>query len=631
MTIFSCNGIAKAFNDKELFDDVAFGMEQGERVGIIGRNGAGKTTLMKIIAGLETADEGDVVFNNEARLEFLEQMPEFSEHDTALDAVMKSRPQLFELFEDYRLYNSSAISASISDSSARLTKITQKLDEAGAWNFENECRKALTMLGIAEYDKDVTTMSGGQRKRVALARVLMSKPDLLIMDEPTNHLDADSVQWLQDYMQSTSQSILFVTHDRYFLDAVATRIIEIYDHKVYSYPGNYEKYLEQKAVLVNTHEATVNHKLSKLRTELAWLQRGAKARRTKQQSRIDWIEEMKKSAVHKFEKDIKIELGKTFLGKRIIEAHHIRKSIGGKLLFDDVTYLGKPRDRIGIIGPNGSGKSTLLKVLSGEIANDEGNMVIGNSVNIGFFRQESEDLKGNITVVQAVREIADNIDVGFGRNRYISASEMLDKFLFPRYQHNNFVSTLSGGEKRRLSLVRVLMKNPNVLFLDEPTNDFDIQTLSALEEYLDDFFGVLIIVSHDRAFLDRTVEFIWAFDGRGKVKEYPGNYSAYLEKREKEIQIEKESRKTEKKESRKDNKPKVKRKLSYKEQLEFDKLEEEIPGLEEKKKQLEEKAYNSGITDYEKLKELSDELGALEDILDEKTMRWIELSESVGN
>ncbi len=622
MTIFSSTGLAKTYNDRLLFTSVSFGMEEGERVGIIGKNGAGKTTLMKIIAGLVEPDEGEVIFNNSASLEFLDQLPEFDRNEVVLDAVMKARQEMFDYLNEYRELCS--LKGSDQD---RIQWLMNKIDTGDGWNLEPEAKKILTMLGIKDLYQDVTTLSGGLRKRVALARALLSKPTLLILDEPTNHLDADSVQWLQDYLMNSSQSIMFVTHDRYFLDSITTRIVEIDKQRIFNYPGNYQTYLEQKEAFTKAEEATVTHKLTRLRTELAWLQKGAKARRSKQKSRIDWIEELRKSAKRTKEKKIKIELGKTFLGSRIIDAHSITKSIGGKLLFNDFTYIAKPKDRIGIIGPNGSGKTTLLNVLCGRDKADDGTVKLGASINFGFFEQEVRDLRPRDSVIGSLRQVADYIDVGVGRDRYLTTKDLLEKFLFPAKQQSALIETLSGGEKRRLALLRVLMANPNVLLLDEPTNDFDIQTLNALENYLDDFYGTLIIVSHDRSFLDRTVEFIFAFDGNGNIKEYPGNYSAYLEKKEiekREAARLKAEFKPEKKQREKNS---VSKKLTYKEKRELEMLEKELPALEERKAGIEKELANCPPEKYQQMEQLSNQLDEISDELDEKTLRWLELDE----
>jgi ATP-binding cassette subfamily F protein uup len=493
-------------------------MEPGDRVGLIGRNGIGKTTLLKLVAGTEEPDEGSVVFNNDARFEYLHQLPVFDSNEIIIDAVMKAKPKVYNSLEEHtRLC--ALLEQEFDDTlSEKVQDLNREIEDAGGWALEREAEKILHKLGITDINQSVGSLSGGLKKRVALSKALLSAPDLLILDEPTNHLDVDSVQWLQDRLQAAGTSLLIVTHDRYFLDAVSTRIIELDQNKLYSFPGNYQTYLERKELLVEAQNSEANRARVKLRTELAWLQRGARARRTKQRSRIDWISELSKQTTGVEEKKIKIELGSSFMGSRIIDAHNISKTIGGKLLFDDYTYLSRPGDRIGIIGPNGSGKSSMLNVLSGKLKTDTGAVKFGPTSKIGYFRQDNDELNPNLSVIGSLKEIAEYIDTGIGRDRYLTTKDLLNKFLFPSRQHSSLVGTLSGGEKRRLMLLRVLMANPNVLLLDEPTNDLDIQTLNSLESYLDDFYGVLIVVSHDRAFLDRCVGIVIAFDGKGNVK-----------------------------------------------------------------------------------------------------------------
>ncbi len=633
MVIVTCNGIEKSFNDKLLFKNVAFGLEKGDKLGIIGKNGAGKTTLMKIIAGLETADAGNVVFNNNVRFEYLDQMPDFTNDISILDYTLDSNKELSFLLERYHFI----CDFNVPNKEKELQSITHRIDELKGWNFENETKKILTQLGITDFSKNVKELSGGLRKRVALAKALLSNPELLILDEPTNHLDADSVQWLQDRLQVSSTSLIFVTHDRYFLDAVSTKILEIDKERIFLYPGNYHQYLELKEELVRSQEATKIHKLSRLKVELAWLQKGARARRSKQKSRIDWVQELEKSIKKNTEKKIKIELGNKFLGNRIIELHNAKKSLGGKLLFQKFDYIAKPKDRIGIIGPNGSGKSTLLSVLAGLKQIDSGRFELGNSAEIGYFRQEIEDLNLNKSVIGTLKEVAEYIDVGVGRERYLTTKDILNKFAFLPSQHSMLVANLSGGEKKRLALCRVLMSNPNVLLLDEPTNDFDLKTLSAFEEYLDDFLGVLIIISHDRYFLDRTVNFIWAFDGEGNIKEYPGNYSNYLEKKEKLklIKLKNKNKKENIEENKKNNRSynqnnnKSKKRLSYMEQREFNELEVNIPLLEEKKKIIEKELNKIECTKYKEIEDKCIELKNVSDDIDKAIARWCELQEKI--
>ena len=591
MTLFSASGLAQSYHETPLFDGIAFGMQEGERVGIIGRNGAGKTSLLRIIAGVAEPDEGEVARGRDMRFEYLDQAPSFDTEHTALDAVM-------EAYDD-------------------------RHGPLESWEKETRARRYLGKLGIHDAERSVHEMSGGQRKRVAIARALMAEPDLLILDEPTNHLDADSVQWLQDELSNSPRALLLVTHDRYFLDAVCNRIVELDQHRLLSYDGGYEKYLERKTTMLEVQDATAAHQRNKLRRELAWLAKGAKARRTKQKSRIDWIEQMEAEPAAAEQRDIEIELGHRFLGGKIIDADDVGVEHEGRWLFRHLTWRAAPGHRIGIIGPNGAGKSTLLRVLSGRQQPDQGWVNVGESVTLGVFEQEIRDLKETNTVIGSVRDIAEYIDVGIGRERYISARELCERFAFSGKQQHAYVSTLSGGERRRLGLLRVLMANPNVLFLDEPTNDFDITTLNALEDYLQFFKGVLLVVSHDRAFLDKVVDTIWAFEADGKVKEYPGNYSAYLEKLEAASAPSADAPKPA------NAKPKTTsddKKLSYKEQKELQAIEKKIPQLEQKKADLEAQL-GGGSATHDELAQLGEDLHSVMQEIDELTERWVELSE----
>lgn len=631
MTVFACNNLTKKFDRDFLFENISFGLEEGERLGIIGKNGIGKTTLLRIIGGKEQPDSGEVVFNRNIRYEYLEQQTNFTSNEAILDLVMQAKPEAYSLLEEHnRLVNDIDLHHD-ENKSLRLSQVNHRLDELQAWNLENDAKAMLSKLGAEDFYKKLNDLSGGQKKRAALAKVLLSEPDLLILDEPTNHLDADSVQWLQDRLMNTNTSLVFITHDRYFLDAVSTRILEIDQKRIYTFAGNYLDYLEKKESIIEVHNSAAEHNKSKLRMELAWLQKGAKARRTKAKSRIDWIAKMEETTKKIKEKKIKIELGTSFMGQRIIDANYITKSIGGQLLFKDFTYIAKPKDRIGIIGSNGCGKSTLLNTLAGFTKIDAGSLKLGESIKIGYYKQEITDLKENQSVISSLREIADYIDCGVGRDRYITPRELLLKFNFPLEQHSSLVETLSGGERRRLALIRMLIANPNVIFLDEPTNDLDIPTLTAIEEYLDDFYGVLLIVSHDRAFLDRTVEFIWAFEDNGKVKEYPGNYSFYLQKKEEQQSI-KRKENTEKPKvnlTPEKDKNKPQKKLSYMEQREFDALEIEIPQIEAQKNDMENKIITLPPSEYKEIENLSNDIAKLTDLIDEKTMRWLELSDKV--
>ncbi len=528
--------------------------------------------------------------------------------------------------------------ANTDDIQHQLHEVNRALDNEGAWLLENEAKAMLQKLGVSRFDERIGNLSGGLKKRVALAKTLMSDVDLLILDEPTNHLDADSVQWLQDRLVSSPRAILLITHDRYFLDAVTTRIVELDRAKLISFPGNYENYVERKAMITANEEATADHLKNRLRTELAWIKAGARAQRKKQKSRVDWVKNLQDEQERLREatelKQIKIEVGTQFAGSQLIDAVNIGKTIAGRPLFQNFTYKAAKGDRIGIIGPNGSGKSTLLNILVGEIPTDTGTVKIGTTARIGYFRQESSDIAPTISVLAAVREVAEYIDTGVGRDRFLTAKDMLQRFNFPTHQFGSLVGNLSGGERRRLGLLRVLMNNPNVLILDEPTNDFDIQTLNALEEYLQFFHGALIIVSHDRAFLDRSVEFIYSFEpndeGLVHIKQYPGNYSAYLEKKEQKQENAREAEKNTKVQMLTTTTPQevsqTSRKNKYQATKERESLEKRIESHEKRKLAIETLLSSGEITDYKALKEHSDELATILTEIDDLTMQWLELA-----
>jgi ATP-binding cassette subfamily F protein uup len=643
MNIFSASNLAKSYNDVPLFEDISFGMASGERVGLIGSNGVGKTTLLRVIAGVEEPDSGTVAFNAQARFEYLSQQPTFPVGMNVLEAVMRSRPHTFYLLKRHTelcslLSDNAAAERSHAELSTELHDITTHLDHTGGWSLEADAKAMLQRLGVARFDDAVDTLSGGLKKRVALASVLMSDADLLILDEPTNHLDADTVQWLQDRLASSPRALMLITHDRYFLDSVVTRIVELERRKLWSFDGNYEFYLQQKEFILANEHATAEHLRNRLRSEIAWLKRGAKAQRKKQQSRVDWVESLQakqrtlRAATEL--KSIKIEVGNKVSGSQLIDAVGISKRIGHRLLFQDFTYKAALGDRIGIIGANGSGKSTLLNILAGEIPPDTGTVKLGVSAKIGYFRQESSDINPKLSVIGAVREIAEYVDTGVGRDRYLSAKDFLDRFNFHPRQHNVLVETLSGGERRRLGLLRVLMSDPNVLLLDEPTNDFDIQTLNALEEYLQHYLGCLIVVSHDRAFLDKTVEFIYAFEeipsgGSTRIKQYPGNYSAYLEAQEaREAEMKRVRAEQEAALHGTTEQTKPKRNV-YQLSKEREAVERLVAKLEHEKFLLEEFLAQSTTTDYKLLNEKSHRLAALEQEIDTATERWLELSQAM--
>lgn len=635
MNLFSASNLSKSFNDVPLFEGISFGMDTGERVGLIGSNGAGKTTLLRVIAGTEEPDEGTVAFNSAARFEYLSQQPEFRVGLGVLEAVMESRPQTYSLLKRHAELCTLLADRSTPALETELHDVSATLDHTDGWSLESDAKAMLQRLGVPRFDDRVENLSGGLRKRVALANVLMSDADLLILDEPTNHLDADTVQWLQGRLAGSPRALLLITHDRYFLDAVTTRIVELERRKLWSFAGNYEFYVQQKEFIVANEEATAEHLKNRLRDELAWLRKSARAQRSKQKSRKDWVEglqDKQKTLRETVEvKQIKIEVGNKVTGSQLVDAVGISKSVGGKLLFKDFTYKAALGERIGIIGPNGSGKSTLLNILAGEVQPDSGTTKIGTSAKIGYFRQESSDITPTLSVIGAVREIAEYVDTGVGRERYLSAKDFLDRFNFHPRQHHALVGNLSGGERRRLGLLRVLMGDPNILLLDEPTNDFDIPTLNALEEYLQHFLGCLVIVSHDRAFLDKTVDFIYAFetadDGTPRIKQYPGNYSAYLETQER-LEREKAEQKREAPEPRYDATSKPKRNL-YQLSREREQIERALEKLEQEKSVIEEFLNTSNGESYKLITEKSNRLAAVAQEIDTATERWVELTEQM--
>jgi ATP-binding cassette subfamily F protein uup len=624
--LFSANALSKSYHEKTLFTSIALGIMEGERIGIIGKNGVGKSSLLKIIAGLEEPDAGIVTRAKDVHIVYLPQLPVFETHESCIDAVMSGKPEIVALLEEHRNLCESQETVTDHSFGDEIHELSVRIDLLNGWTLDNQAKTLLMKLGISDVHKLVHNLSGGQKKRVALAKALLSEPDLLILDEPTNHLDADSVQWLQDHLSDYSKAILLVTHDRYFLDAVSTKIIELDNQSLFTYEGNFEYFLMRKEQRMAIEESTAEHERNTLRRELAWLQKGAKARRTKQKSRIDWISKMQEKPEQVEIRNIKIEIGNKFLGGKLIDAVDISKSINGKTLFKEFTYRAAPGDRIGVIGPNGAGKSTLLNILSGRTQTDSGYVSIGDTVSIGYFDQEVKTLKEQLTVIGNLREIAEYIDTGIGRDRFITAKELLDRFQFPGKQHHSFVHTLSGGEKRRLAMLMTLMGNPNVLMFDEPTNDFDIATLAALEEYLEYFKGVLLIVSHDRSFLDRTVNRIFSFED-DIIKEYPGNYSAYLEKIEQKKTEHSQEMISKPKEQVQQEKSSKKKGLTFNEKREFETLESTIAQKEEHISSINEQLAETPPEQFKKFEELSLLHAKTEQELENAMLRWMELSE----
>jgi ATP-binding cassette subfamily F protein uup len=630
MNILSLENVSKNYGIKPLFENVTLGFEDSDKIGIIGANGSGKTTLLRVIAGAEAPDTGRVVRASGKTLAYLAQNPQFDDEATVLETIFAASSGVMKMILDYEnACHELAADGGDEKTLEKISGLQHELEISGGWEIETNARNVLTRLGITDTAARMKTLSGGQRKRVALAHELIFKPDILILDEPTNHLDADTIEWLEDYLRRYAGALLLVTHDRYFLDRVTNRIFEIDRGAVQSFAGNYAYYLEKKEEQ-ETLRATEGHKREQLiKKELAWLRRGAKARTRKSKHRISAAYELMSQPKERAKAGMDIAIGAKRLGTKIIEMRGVNKSYGERRLIDDFSYLLKRDDRIGIIGENGSGKTTLLEMITGRAAPDAGEIEIGQTVHLGYYDQESRALNEEERVIDYIRGAAEYVTTAGGNQ--ITASQMLEKFLFPPAVQYAVIGKLSGGERRRLYLLRILMSEPNVLLLDEPTNDLDIPTLIALEEYLDDFPGALIVVSHDRYFLDRTIETVFKFEGDGRVREFPGDYTTYLEIAERE-DAEKRTESTNQRVSAPaapaaGNTEKTKsQKLSFKERREYETLETEIAATERRLAAIENELAQFA-TDAYKLNELVGEQQKLNEKLETDTARWLELSE----
>ncbi len=623
MNILSLENVSKNYGIKPLFEGVTIGLEDTDKIGIIGANGSGKTTFLRVIAGTETTDTGKVVRANGKTLAYLSQNPPIDDEATVLETIFASSSGVMTAIADYE---TACHDLAIEYSDAQLKKVSDlqhELEINGGWEIETNAKTVLTKLGITDTATQMKTLSGGQRKRVALAHELIFKPDILILDEPTNHLDADTIEWLEDYLRRYTGALLLVTHDRYFLDRVTNRIFEIDRGTVQNFAGNYAYYLEKKEEQ-DTLRATEGHKREQLiKKELAWLRTGAKARTRKSKHRINAAYDLMAQPKERAKSEIDIAIGSKRLGSKIIEINNLSKSYGERKLIDDFSYLLKREDRIGIIGENGSGKTTLLEIITNRIKADNGEIEIGQTVHIGYYDQESRALNEEQRVIDYIKEIAEYVTTA--DNNQITASQMLEKFLFTPSAQYSFIANLSGGERRRLYLLRILMAQPNVLLLDEPTNDLDIPTLIALEEYLDDFAGALIVVSHDRYFLDRTIDSVFKFEGNGKVREFAGDYSAYLEITAREKSQKAETRTQVSVQTSAPEKPQS-NKLTFKEKRELETLETAIPETEKRLAEIEIEQ-NKFATDSFKLNELVTEQQTLNEQLEKSVERWAELAE----
>ncbi|MEG4069561.1 ABC-F family ATP-binding cassette domain-containing protein [Microcoleus sp. Pol11C2] len=640
MTIFTLRSIKKDFGIKELLTDASFSLDEGDKVGLIGTNGSGKSTLLKMIAGLESIDSGDRWVNPGSKIVYLPQQPDLDENHTVLEQVFADSGEQMALVREYE-----EISAQLSHGKgdtdklmARLSAVSERIDEVDAWDLETKAKLILTKLGIQNFDAKIADLSGGYRKRIALATALLSEPDVLLMDEPTNHLDALSVEWLQNYLNGYRGALLLITHDRYFLDRVTNRILEIDRGDLYNYAGNYAYYLEKKALAEESAASSVRKHAGVLRRELEWLKRGPKARSTKQKARIDRIKDMRAQEFKTANGKVEIATAGRRIGKKVIELLNICKAYGDRTLIKDFTYNFTPEDRIGIIGSNGAGKSTLMDIITGRIQPDSGTVEIGTTIHIGYFDQHSEDLTPNEDqrVIEYLKSVAELVQTADGE--IITASQMLEKFLFPPNQQYAPINKLSGGEKRRLFLLKVLMSAPNVLILDEPTNDLDVQTLAVLEDYLEDFNGCVIVVSHDRYFLDRTIDMVFALEPGGNLRLYPGNYSVYLDYKKaeeaKELKGQKEKEKltrtAESNNSKSQSSTQKSTKVSFNDKREYEQLESQIPKMEAEKQEIEKRLSNNAPSGFAEVKKLSDRLAQLTQQIDHATERWLELAERVG-
>ncbi|RKP48024.1 ABC transporter ATP-binding protein [Cohnella endophytica] len=630
MHLLSVENITKSYSDKMLFENVTFGIETGDKIGIIGVNGTGKSTLLKVIAGLEPADSGRISIGRSVAMRMLAQDPAFSPGETALEHVLGGdSPQLRVVRDHAEIMAALAVHPEDPKLQERLISANQRMDELDAWQLESDAKAALTKLGILDYDAKVETFSGGQRKRVAMAAALLQPSDILILDEPTNHIDNDSVAWLEGMLQKRKGALLMITHDRYFLDRVSNRVIELDRGQAYFYEANYSRFLELKLEREEREAASEAKRKNLLRNELAWIRRGAQARSTKQKARIDRFEALKSQGPKAAAGKMDVSVASSRLGKKIIEIEHLTKRYGDRTLIKDFSYIAVPEDRVGIVGRNGSGKSTLLKLIAGKLEPDSGSAELGPTVKLGWFSQEHEEMDESLRVMEYIREGADQVKTADGST--ISAGQMLERFLFEPAMQWSVISKLSGGEKRRLQLLRVLMNAPNVLLLDEPTNDLDISTLTILEDYLDDFPGVVVTVSHDRYFLDRTVDRILAFEGDGVVTHHVGNYSDYRETAERqEAQRQAAAAPVKAPATGASEKPEGKErpvlKMSYKDQKDFEQIDGWIAETEEAIKAVAGKM-EAASSDSVRLQELAEEQQGLETKLDGLMERWTELNE----
>ena len=612
--------LTKSFGDLVLFDKISFGIAQGQRIGLIAKNGSGKTTLLNILSGKEGYDEGTITFRRDLRVGYLEQAPSYPAGLTVLEACFHHGNSTVELIKEYE-------ECMETPGNPGLEELLGRMEHEKAWDYERKAKQILSQLKIRDFNQKVEHLSGGQLKRVALANVLITEPDLLILDEPTNHLDLDMTEWLEEYLNRGNLSLLMVTHDRYFLDRVCSEIIEIDNKQLYSYKGNYSYYLEKRQERIDATNAEVARANNLYRTELEWMRRMPQARGHKARYREEAFYDLEKVAKQRtYDSNVKLDVKASYIGSKIFEADHLCKRFGSLKILDDFSYIFARYEKMGIVGNNGTGKSTFIKILMGLEKIDSGTLDIGETVRFGYYSQDGLQFNEQMKVIDVITAIAEVIELGNGKR--LTASQFLQHFLFTPETQHSYVYKLSGGERRRLYLCTVLMKNPNFLVLDEPTNDLDIVTLQVLEEYLKNFKGCVIVVSHDRYFMDKVVDHLLVFKGQGDIRDFPGNYSDYRDWKLARAEHEKEAAKP-KEEKTQRVRLNDKRRLTFKERKEMEQLETEIATLEEEKKTIEE-ALCSGTLSVDELTEKSKRLPLLNDELDEKSMRWLELSEIEG-